>query len=300
MFQGPDRLASSPRFSLHVLIGSVFLLLTPTALFGIAKVLLPQNVAKSSGSDQLSAERRRYFWALSFTSVLLSVFVIYSLRHQVKLNWTAPVWLAAIPLAARDMVPRPHEIAGSVAKLIRRLWLPTIIGLLIIHGGGFYYLSLGLPGAGPVSPKHLFAPWRLLGEKVAIIEATIEAETKSEPVIVGMDKNFISSELSFYAFADHKGVTNTGGPHFFGERSLMWEFWLPGSAVLGRNFLMIAFDRRRLSDPSLSQHFDTTSDVSTEHLERDGRAVGTFYWRVGYRYQGLTGNPKAKGSSDSD
>ena len=300
MFQGPDRLASSPRFSLHVLIGSVFLLLTPTALFGIAKVLLPQSVAKASGSDQLSAERRRYFWALSFTSVLLSVFVIYSLRHQVKLNWTAPVWLAAIPLAARDMVPGPHEIAGSVAKLIRRLWLPTIIGLLIIHGAGFYYLSLGLPGAGPVSPKHLFAPWRLLGEKVAIIEATIEAETKSEPVIVGMDKNFISSELSFYAFADHKGLTNTGGPHFFGERSLMWEFWLPGSAVLGRNFLMIAFDRRRLSDPSLSQHFDTTSDVSTERLERDGRAVGTFYWRVGYRYHGLTGNTKKGGSPESD
>jgi dolichol-phosphate mannosyltransferase len=300
MFQGPDRLASSPKFSLHVLIGSVFLLLTPTALVGIAKVLLPQSVAKSSGSDQLSAERRRYLWALSLTSVLLSVFVIYSLRHQVKLNWTAPVWLAAIPLLAWDMVPRPHEIAGSVAKFIRRLWLPTIIGLLIIHGGGFYYLSLGLPGAGPVSPKHLFAPWRLLGEKVAIIEATIEAETKSEPVIVGMDKNFTSSELSFYAFADHSGTTNTGGPHFFGERSLMWEFWLPGSAVLGRNFLMIDFDRRRLSDPSLSQHFDTTSDVSTEHLERDGRAAGSFYWRVGYRYQGLTGNTKTSGSSDSD
>jgi dolichol-phosphate mannosyltransferase len=269
-------------------------------LVGIAKVLLPQRVAKSSGSDQLSAERRRYLWALSFTSVLLSVFVIYSLRHQVKLNWTAPVWLAAIPLTAWDMVPRPHEIAGSVAKLIRRLWLPTIIGLLIIHGGGFYYLSLGLPGAGPVSPKHLFAPWRLLGEKVAIIEATIKAETKSEPVIVGMDKNFISSELSFYAFADHKGVTNTGGPHFFGERSLMWEFWLPASAVLGRNFLMIDFDRRRLSDPSLSQRFDTTSDVSTEVLERNGRAIGSFYWRVGYRYHGLTGNTKKGGSPESD
>ena len=172
--------------------------------------------------------------------------------------------------------------------------------ILIIHGAGFYYLSLGLPGAGPVSPKHLFAPWRLLGEKVAIIEATIEAETKSEPVIVGMDKNFISSELSFYAFANHNGMTNTGGPHFFGERSLMWEVWLPGSAVLGRNFLMIDFDRRRLSDPSLSQYFDTTSDVSTEHLERDGRAVGSFYWRVGYRYHGLTGKQKTGGGRDAE
>ena len=298
-FQSTDRLTSSPKFSLHILIVSVFLLLTPTALFGIARVLLPQSMAKSSDTDQVSAERR-YLWALSFTLVLASVFVIYSLRHQVKLNWTAPVWLAAIPLLAWDMVPRLHEIAGPVAKLIRRLWLPTIIGLLIIHGGGFYYLALGLPGVRFTSPKHLFGPWRLLGEKVAIIEATVEAETKSEPVIVGMDKNFISSELSFYAFADHDGTTNIGGPHFFGERSLMWEFWLPDSAVLGKNFLMIDFAKRRISDASLSQHFDSTSDVSTEVLERNGRAIGSFYWRVGYRYHGLTENTKKGENTDSD
>jgi hypothetical protein len=27
-------------------------------------------------------------------------------------------------------------------------------------------------------------------------------------------------------------------------------------------------------------------------LEKNGRAVGYFYWRVGYRYQGLSGNTK--------
>ncbi len=300
MFQGPDRLASSPKFSLHVLIGSVFLLLTPTALFGIAKVLLPQSVAKSSGSDQLSAERRRYFWALSFTSVLLSGICDLQPAPSGKTQLDRP------GLAGGDSSGRPGH--GAPPTSDRRLGseIDSTIVAADHHRSpdhpwrGFYYLSLGLPGAGPVSPKHLFAPWRLLGEKVAIIEATIEAETKSEPVIVGMDKNFISSELSFYAFADHKGVTNTGGPHFFGERSLMWEVWLPGSAVLGRNFLMIDFDRRRLSDPSLSQYFDTTSDVSTEILERNGRAIGSFYWRVGYRYHGLTGNTKKGGSPESD
>lgn len=292
MFQGPDRWTATPKFSLHVLIGSFFLLLTPTALFGIVKVLLPQSVAKATGSHQSSGESRRYLWILTFTLVALSVFLIYSVRHQTKLNWTAPIWLAAMPLLAWDMVPRPGEIAGSLAKLIRRLWMPTIIGLLIIHGASFYYISLGLPGTGPLSPKHLFGPWRLLGEKVEAIETVIEAQTKSELIVVGMDRNFISSELSFYDFADDDGARNTGGPHFFGGRSLMWAFWSPAPAALGRNFLMVDFSRQKLGDPSLAQYFDTTSDISKEVLEKNGRAVGYFYWRVGYRYQGLSGNTK--------
>ncbi len=283
MFQGPDRWTSTPKFSFHILIGSFFLLLTPTALFGIVKVLLPQ------GSYQDAAERQRYLWGLTLTLVPLSVFVFYSFRHQMKLNWTAPIWLAALPLLAWDMVPHSREIAGRLAKLIRRLWMPTIIGLLIIHGAGFYYISLGLPGTGPVSTKRLFGPWRILGERVEAIEAVVETETQSEPIIVGMDRNFISSELSFYDFVDYDSAMNTGGPHFFGGRSLMWAFWLPASAAVGRNFLMIDFDPQRLGDPSLSQYFDTTSDVSTEVLEKNGRATGYFYWRVGYRYHGLLG-----------
>jgi len=301
MFQGPDRWTATPKFSLHVLIGSFFLLLTPTALFGIVKVLLPQSVARATGSYQSSAESRRYLWILTFTLAALSVFLIYSVRHQTKLNWTAPIWLAAMPLLAWDMVPRPGEIAGSLAKLIRRSWMPTIIGLLIIHGASFYYISLGLPGAGPVSTKRLFGPWRLLGEKVEAIETVVEAETKSQLIVVGMDRNFISSELSFYDLVDNDGAMNTGGPHFFGGRSLMWAFWLPAPAALGRNFLMIDFDRQRLGDPSLGQYFDATSDVSTEALEKNGRVFGYFYWRVGYRYHGLSGNTKnVRGSLDTE
>jgi dolichol-phosphate mannosyltransferase len=138
-----------------------------------------------------------------------------------------------------------------------------------------------------VSTKRLFGPWRLLGEKVQTIEATIEAETKSEPIIVGMDKHFISSELSFYDFADCDAASNIGGPHFFGGHSLMWAFSLPRSAAVGRDFLMIDCDRKRLADPSLSQYFDATSDVFPDVLEKNGRVIGYFYWRVGYRYRGL-------------
>lgn len=301
MFQGPDRWAGAPRFSLHILIGSIFLLLTPTGCFGIVEVLLPRSMMRAPGANQSAAESRRYLWALIFTLLPLSVFVIYSVRNQIKLNWTAPIWLATIPLLAWDMMPRLHEISGSLAKLIGRLWMPTIIGLVIIHGAAFNYIALGLPGTGTVSLKRLFGPWRLLGEKVQAIEAVVEAETKSEAILVGMDNRFIASEVSFYDFVDNDAAFNTGGPHFFGGRSVMWAFWLPPSAAVGRNFLMIDFDRNRLGKPSLSRYFDSTGEVFREVLEKNGRVMGHFYWRVGYGYRGPGENTKkVRKSRDRD
>jgi len=291
-FQGPDRWASAPKFSLHILIGSMLLLLTPTGFFAVVKFLLPLNISRTPGSNQSVVESRRRLWALTFTLLPLSVFIIYSLRNPIKLNWTAPIWLAVIPLLAFDMMPRSREISTSLAKLVRRMWPPTTIGLLILYGAAFNYISLRLPGTDNISSKHIFGPWRLLGEKVQTIEAAVEAETKSEAILVGMDNRFISSELSFYDFVDNDAAFNTGGPHFFGGRSVMWAFWLPPSAALGRTFLMIDINRNRLSNPSLARYFDSTSEVFSEMLEDNGRAMGSFYWRVGHGYRGLVGNPR--------
>ena len=285
LFQGSNRWSGKHYFSLHLLIGWVLLLLTPMGLLGIVQVLLPKRFAAEAAHDQLSTRRRQHLWAVTFTLVPLSVFVIYSLLDKPKLNWTAPIWLAAIPLLAWHMVPRTDEITGSFARIGRRLWMPTIIALIFIHGGSFYYISLGLPGAGPMSPERLFGEWRQLSDRVEKIERVLEDKTGSEPIIVGMDKNFISSELSFYDSA-HDRPENTGGSHFFGGQSLMWAFWSPRSAAVGRNFLMIDFSRDRLTNPSLSGYFASTSEVFTEALEKDGRVIGNFYWRIGYVYRG--------------
>ena len=282
VFQGSDRWTGRYDFSLHLLIGMILLLLTPTGLLGIMRVLLPQKLAGASAS-QADIKRQQHLWSVTFTLVPLSVFVIYSLFYKPKLNWTAPVWLAVIPLLAWDMAPPWGQFKGSFAQFIRRSWMPTVIALLIIHGASFYYISLGLPGAGPMTPSRLFGEWRALANSVETVKRRVELETGFKPVIVGMDKNFISSELSFY---EYDGARNTGGVHFFGNRSLMWAFWFPRSAAVGRNVLMIDLDRKQLMQPSLPQYFDTVGDVFEETLKKDGRVVGNFYWRVGYRYRG--------------
>ena len=282
VFQGSDRWTGRYDFSLHLLIGMILLLLTPTGLLGIVRVLLPQKLEGASAS-QTGIKRQQHLWSVTFTLVPLSVFVIYSLFYKPKLNWTAPVWLAVIPLLAWDMAPPWGQFKGSFAQFIRRSWMPTVIALLIIHGASFYYISLGLPGAGPMTPSRLFGEWRALANSVETVKRRVELETGFKPVIVGMDKNFISSELSFY---EYDGARNTGGVHFFGNRSLMWAFWFPRSAAVGRNVLMVDLDRKQLMQPSLPQYFDTVGDVFEETLKKDGRVVGNFYWRVGYRYRG--------------
>jgi dolichol-phosphate mannosyltransferase len=280
-FQGADRWSGDYRFSFHVLVGSILLLLTPMGLLGIAHVLLPERTDGSARRWQTETKKRQYLWAVTFTIAPLSVFVLYSFFNSPKFNWTAPVWLAAIPLLASNMVPASVTGRGVWAKL-NRLWMPTIIALVFIHSASFYYISLGLPGAGLMSPERLFGDWRELAEKVDKIRDTVEGKNGTRPVVVGMDKNFISSELSFYGSPDDDG--STGGAHLFGQRSLMWAVWFPRLSAVGKDILMIDFDRKRLMSRRLSRYFKTLSDVSMESLEINGRVVGYFYWRVGHAY----------------
>ncbi len=283
-FQGAGRWSGSPHFGLHVLFGSILLLLTPTGLLGVVRAFWRSDTNRTLLLRRSETERRQLLWAVAFTIAPLSVFAIYSLLNVPKLNWTSPVWLAAIPLVAADMAPSSINGRSLWAKLSRPLWMSTIVALVFILSGSFYYIALGLPGAGPMSPERLFGEWRELGDKVARIRTTIEAESGSAPIVVGMDRNFISSELSFYDSNQGGGPYRTGASHLFGQRSLMWSFWFPKSAAVGKDLLMVDFDPKRLSASYLSQYFATLGDISKETLENNGRVVGYFYWRVGHSY----------------
>jgi dolichol-phosphate mannosyltransferase len=181
----------------------------------------------------------------------------------------------------------PIDKATSVwTKLSRRLWTPTVIGLLLVHTAFLYYVTLGLPGAGPMVPERLFGEWRAVAKKVDEVAGTVEAEIGSMPVIVGMDKNFISSELSFYCSNRIVGTRNIGGVHFFDQPSLMWARWYPRSAAAGKDLLMIDLSRKRLTSPRLAAHFTSLGNISMENLQYNGRVIGTLYWRVGRGYKG--------------
>jgi dolichol-phosphate mannosyltransferase len=290
VYQSSNRWSGSHEFGLHVLLGAVVLILTPLGLVGAVWLLLTKRSERIS--YQTDIRRRQYLWTVIFTLVPLSVFIVFSMLNKPKLNWTAPVWLAAIPLLASDMANTSDQAKGWWAMCSRRLWMPTIIILLFTYGLSFEYVTRGMPGAGLMTPGRLFGEWRQLAEKVAKIETMVEAKTGSKPLTVGMDRNFIASELSFY----NDTAFNTGGPHLFGSRSLMWAIWAPRSAAVGRNLLLIDFDRKRITSPAFAQYFDRIGEVSQETLENSGRVVGYFYWRVGYGYKGFSQSDGAENS----
>jgi len=57
-----------------------------------------------SATDELSeASRRRRLFSLAIL-VPLSVFAAFSLRHEVKLDWTGALWTAALPALGCAMI----------------------------------------------------------------------------------------------------------------------------------------------------------------------------------------------------
>jgi dolichol-phosphate mannosyltransferase len=155
--------------------------------------------------------------------------------------------------------------------------------LSLIIAVSFYYIAIGLPGAGPMSGNRLFGEWQLVSERVAAIDEKVEHETGSTPVVIATDRNFISSELSFY---NEGALRKIGGSDLVGSRSLMWAYWFPRSAALGRNLLMVDLNRQNLENSYFPAYFDKLGEIYSEPLIKRGRMIGHVYWRVGYRYKG--------------
>jgi dolichol-phosphate mannosyltransferase len=153
--------------------------------------------------------------------------------------------------------------------------------MLLIYGAGLHYLTLGLPGLG--YSKHIeLIPvgWRDLSRRILDTAARVRAETGSEPLIVGMDRYAIASELAYYG----AGRT-TSSSHLFGGVGLMYERWTPADLQQGRNLLLVAWDPGDLTGYEIEAHAERWGPLEDDVLIRDGRVVRHYYHRVAYNYR---------------
>jgi dolichol-phosphate mannosyltransferase len=281
-FQTSRRLAEVPRFSLHKLLASALVLITPTGVTAVAAALLGPKPAPDAGGD---APRRQLFVNTAIL-VPLAVFAAFSLRHEVKLDWTGAPWVAALPLMAAGMI-----FAGRLSGLrawIRAAWMPTLVTMLLIYGVGLQYLVLGLPGLG-YSPHIELVPvgWPDLSGRILEIAAAIRRETGGDPVIVGMDRYAIASELAFYGAERTKTALPISSTHLFGGNGLMFERWAPAETENGKTLLLVAWDPADLDGEAIRSHTERLGPVEVEVLTRDGRFVRRYYYRVAYNYQAI-------------
>ena len=269
-FQSTGRMHASRRFALPGLLGSVVLMLTPLGVWLAGREMVEQT-----------PEVRRRRFARVFTLVPLSVFVLFSLTHHVKLNWTGPLWLAVVPaLAARladawDAPGRPWR-AGAWA---------TAAALVAVYAGTLQYLRTGLPGVRYASNTALLpVGWPELTRQLEDRKRALRASDPARVLIVGMDKDFIASEATFYQ-ADQVGAgRDTTGSHLFGGPSLMYAYWFPIREQDGANLLLVGFRRNELQSASIRQRGESLGPIEEQTLRLNGAPVRKYYTRVVHHY----------------
>ena len=274
-FQTSGRLAEAPRFALPNLLGSVLLLLSP---IGAVSLLL-----EFGGKDVQPGAARRFLGLA--TLIPLAVFFLFSLRHQVKLDWTGAPWLAALPLLSSAMAYTGSELAGLRAW-IRSAWQPTLAALILIYGAGLYYLVLGWPGVGYTKHIELLpVGWRDLGRQVLAVAAESQRQSGEFPVIVGMDRYAIASELAYQCGRVLKTPPLTSSAHLFGGVGLMYEFWTPPASLQAKTLLLVAYDPNELKGRYVEPRAAQFGPIQTIALERDGKPVRTMFYRFAYDYR---------------
>ncbi|MDP9012168.1 MAG: glycosyltransferase family 39 protein [Pseudomonadota bacterium] len=280
VFQTSRRLAEQPRFSLHKLIGAVVVLLTPLGLPAVAAALGRQPPA----AGQAIARPWRFLQIAVLAP--LAVFAVFSLRHEVKLDWTGAPCVAALPLMAFGLA----EANGALPRARRWLllaWPPTLALMLVIYGAGLYYLVLGIPGVGYTQHTEL-APveWRDFGVQVDGIADGLRAKYGDDLLVIGMDRYAIASELAFYSHDQTRAVAHTSSGHLFDDVGLMYERWFPVGLQTGRTLLLVAWDPGQLAVAHLEEHVEQLEPLQEGVLVRDGKSVRRYFYRVahGYRY----------------
>lgn len=317
-FQSTRRLTAPPAPGLHILIAWILVLITPVGAIAAFAALVPPCRALARGlqgqhaavcrrvlarglQGQHAAVRRRVFARGTqgpraaarqhlFTTVLtlvpLAVLVLFSLRHEPKLNWTGPLWLAVLPAIARQLPGDERRAGSGVGALAPRAWAPALVATLLLFGALLHYVTIGLPGVPYSAKGSLPIAWEELGQEVEAIEDALEGPltdvSDQEILVVGMDKYFLASALAFYR---PEGSEHTASRHLFGRNGLMYAEWFPAEQQRGRTLLLVSLDRGDLADERLAAWVEHLGPIQTRVIEKHGRPALRFHVRVAEDYR---------------
>lgn len=279
-FQSADRVLQPRRFSTHELLGSILALLTPLGALLAFQALFPKGPGAGTPVRRIAASRRLLF-AQVFTVVPLAAFIFFSLLHRVKLNWTGPVWLAAIPCVAAMLA----RIFSGRVGLMQRGCVATVAILVASYAALLQYLAWGLPGIGYASNIELLpVGWSELGRALEQRKAELR-RTSEKCAIVGLDRNFIAAEATFYQSDRAQSLRETTGRHLFGERSLMYEYWFPVQSLNGAALLLVSLDKNDFDDPRIAARCERLGPIEEAWLMRGGKSICPYYTRVAVNYR---------------
>jgi dolichol-phosphate mannosyltransferase len=281
-FQSSRRLVDDPvQFQLPFFLICVVCLATPVALEGFVSGI--RGLRRGSLMVRHEGRRQARFSAL-YVLFPMSVFLLTSLWAETKMNWTGPLWIAALPLLALSMTgpPRPGD-RTLFDRLVAWSWRPLLLGLTVFYGLVFYYTLLGLPGVH-WRQKYLTTAWRDLGAQVRQVEREVEARTGAKPLVLGLDKYNLSSLLAFYD-PTGDGAANTAGRHLLEDYTgLMYDYWFPRAAARGRSLVVVHDERRRVEQRRILRRAARAEPLRELVVRKGDLEVGRYYLRVLHGY----------------
>jgi dolichol-phosphate mannosyltransferase len=210
---------------------------------------------------------------------------VFSLRHQVKLDWTGAPSLAALPLLSAGMIWNRSK-SGTLSAWVRAAWPPTLAALMLIYAAGLCYLVVGWPGvAYSAHIEILPVGWRDLGRRIVDLAEKARPQSGELPVIVGMDRYAIASEIAFEGQRILHAPVLTSSANLFQGVGLMYGFWTPPQILAGKTLLLVAFDPNDLQGRFVDQRAARFGPVETLSLERDGKPIRKMFYRFAYDYR---------------
>ncbi len=278
LFQTTRRIGEPAHFSPHLLLGSILFLITPFGLWSAGQALTEENPPK----DKIDSFGRIRPFVLIMTIFPLAIFLIFSLTHEPKLNWTGPLWLATIPGISFILNRLSETRLTSSDRITHWGWMTTIFTFTLIYGFSLSYLSPGYPIVKYSQGMRDVAGWSDLGKKVYEVVREVEQNTGTKPLVVGMDKYNIASELAFYN--SENGPEETSSAHLFGHNGLMYKYWFPPESVKGKTIVMVGRDAGSISDKEVGKYFDHLDHIQEFEVTLNGKKVTTYCCRVGFGY----------------
>lgn len=258
------------------------LLLSPTGFVAALWALWPgpRGLLFAPADDPDGRRIRRLLWIL--VGVPLAPFVLHSIVHHPRFHWTAPAWLALLPVVARTL-PGGGARDGAGLQALRRAWTPTAMALLAGYGLVLQHVVIGLPGVPYGRPFDRYF-WKQAVPEVERQLERLARETGREPALGSSTKWSIAASLGFYGPpAWQHGILSR---HLFGEQASMWSSWNPVAPAVGRPLLLIGRDVEDLSERHVLATLEGAGPVEIVTLHRDGVPLRSLYFRQAKRYRG--------------
>lgn len=276
-FQTTRRLNERPEFSLGKLIKYMNGQVTPFGLLFAIYFL----------SSFKKMEKRKFYFQLIFTFVPISVFAFFSLRHNVRMSWTAPAWLALFPYMAYLMVAKKGEVSRYMSITAKAI-MPSLAFLLIALSAVLSYLSVGLPFIHYRQKSPKFISYKQLGIDVEKAEDQLASKVEEKPLVVCMDTYSTASLVSFYRNyqesknARSENILTTTSQNFAGYNGLMYGEWFKEIKTDFNYILVVSLRKERLSENYLHKLSNFQFEpIETRPLIKDGRPASQYYYRIG-------------------